>query len=313
MAISEARKARLAASVIRQGVPVAVEARAVPKGEMAKAQEAYERAWARLEDSEVRVLESWVVQGPPLVERTESIAVGSEIRERKLKGIDWSEIDVARTEFAREAWSARAFYFALASDRELYKLFWSNRGGCRAEVIDADGVVTDMGAVRDALRALPKKAERTAEDNLFARQCEEALLRAERAHEAPLLAARDKYVRTGKPIVDAYNDVTVCPHCAGTSVLKPAFDAPASIVAEWREAAGRASNGRHFKVEAMRREALHHNEAMIDADGNRIESWSEFRARVMRPFMTGSGTKGPTTKAFVPGQGAAAYSKAVSS
>lgn len=317
MAISQARKARLAASVVRQGIPVAVEVAGPPKGEAARALEAYERAWARLSGEVLIVLESWIVSGPPgipLAPRSEHALVVNGRRETVVgtlvhTGIDWSIFDEDVREDARTAWTARAFHVALSTDKELYKLFWPSRGGCRAEFVDADGVVTNLGAMRDALRALPKKAERTAEEAALARQIETDILDAERAHEAPLMEARNRAVRHGLQIESAYADPAVCPFCSGTSIVRPSFDAPDSLMREWRDAAGRASNARFARTEAMRREALHHNEGMFDDAGNRVESWGEFRARVMRPFMTGSGTKGPTTKAYVPGAGAKAFAK----
>lgn len=335
-AMSEARRRKLArmASHVAEltGKPVALEPPKVePKGDIAKAHAAYVHTFAALTDEEKAIFSRWEAEGPPRIPRTEvsddshevaklattnTVAQtethehlgewvkGPNVKDRhEVLAIDYSEFGGTRRAQVQEAWDARALYFALSTDKETYKLYWPNRGGCREN---------GMGELRDEIASLrsPKAPDgsarkRTADENEYLAKLERALLIAEDEHERPLRAACANAGRRSRKREDAYNDPSVCPHCRGTSVLRPSFDAPRGVVDEWIAVAEARSEQRFFRMEALRRSKLNHNLDLsrTNAMGHVVsETWAEFRKRVISPITVG-GTKGPTVKTGTPDQG----------
>lgn len=326
MAMSEARQRRLAlGAIVALGLPQAGETPATvkapepPKGELARARAKHEKSYAALSEEQRVIFERWVQYGPPFIGRTlfadqreqvptletTNVVAGEEQSHLPEWGkgveidptiahigtIDWSEFPSEERAFARIAWDDRAYYLALACDLKILKDFWPARGGCR------EG---DMGVLRDEISGIRqiKVLERTREQVEYLRQLEAALVRAEHSHESPLREARDLYKRQGKPVVEAYTAPTVCPHCSGTSVLRPVHDAPESVVAEWREKALAGADRRYIALEAARRAklvslSLEARTALglgADETAGR-ETWADFRRRVMKPISANMGAK----------------------
>lgn len=314
MAMSEARMRRLAAGAAllsgRSAIVGAEPAKAapapvVPKGELAKAKFAYEHTFSALTETERATLERWAVVGPPRTERLEvsdhavEIPVISthntvaQVEQEHLpewksgpvvapthifEAVSFDDFPPDRRANVQAAWDARAYYLSLVCDKELLRTYWPNRGGCR------EGV---MGDLRDEIAGIRgiKTAERTPEQTEYLRKLETILVQHEHEHEAPLRAARDLAVRQGRSPLDAYSDASVCPHCAGTSVMRPAFDAPESLHREWREKATARADQRYVTLETIRRGKLNY-----DLDLGR-ESWADYRKRVMRPISANTGAK----------------------
>lgn len=315
MAMSEARMRRLAAnaallsgrSVVvgksETGKPVAPPA--IPKGELAKAKYAYEHTYAVLDEAERAIFARWIETGPPMTERLETSdrtvevpvisthnVVAHEVQEHLpewksgpmiapthvFEAVCFDDFPADRRVLAQAAWDARAYYLALATDKELLKSYWPNRGGCR------EGV---MGDLRDEIASIRgvKTAERTPEQTEYLAKLERILVQHEHEHEAPLRAARDLAVRQGRSPVEAYASDAVCTHCGGTSILRPAFDAPDSLRREWREKAATRADHRYVVLETIRRGKLNY-----DLDLGR-ESWAEYRKRVLRPVSANTGAK----------------------
>lgn len=324
MAMTEARQKRLAANVIRRGIAVEAE-RKVSKnpGELARAQLAYENSHRALNDAESLAFEAWEAEGPPMVDVVEAdVAIdystggirrvpvpavtspAGDVTEWKKDGreiqvktttrrrIDYSAFG-ERAGLVERAWNARAFYFALATDQELYKLYWRRRGGCRGESVNPDtGEIVNMGALRDELSGLRamKREERTPEVDAFILALERALLQAEYWHEAPLRASRKWHVKNGRAATDGEESPDVCKHCRGTGIIRPSHDAPASLVSEWRELANKNANRRFFAMEAIRRGSLGHGIALtypedgLPGGGAPRMGWAEYRKTILEPF-----------------------------
>lgn len=317
MAMSEARRKRLAANVIRSsGTKVFAPSaesevkpapKKEPKSELAKVRAAYRATWDALTDAERVVLARWIEMGPPATGRIETSDKSTEIpvlsttnvvagdvqehlpdwgksktivRTIEFECVNYDEFDPTRRVIVQAAWDTRSLLLALTLDGELYKQFWRNRGGCR------EG---DMGPIRDEIAAIRqvRVKERTADVAAYLAQLERRLVTLEHEHEAPLRAARDLAVRQGFPARQAYDALTegMCPHCRGTSILHPDEGAPPSLVREWEERATARADHRFIVLEATRRTGLNH-----DLDLGH-ESWAAYRWRILEAVSVPTGAK----------------------